>query len=216
MSILPDSLIDDILAGDQADPLESAKIPEPRALRISARHRFARMEQRQRLREVVPEPPAPGESIHVTTGGKFELFTWIPEVLDWLGTADSLYVSTWTCSRPNAVELFQFADADRIGRIHFVSGLYFKRREGAVYAYLLDGIRRRGGTYRAFPNHSKILLLSNAAKGAFLTVEGSGNLTGNPQHEQETIINSRGVWEFHRGWFEEMLRTIPPEAEVKG
>ena len=216
MNDLPDLLIDNILAGDQADPLESARIPAPRAFRLSARHRFARMEQRQRLREVVPEPPAPGESIHTTTGGKFEFFTWIPEMLEWIGKTDSLYCSTWTCSRPNAVELFQNADAGRIGRINLVTGLYFKRREAGVYAYLLDGIRSRGGTYRAFPNHSKVCLLSNAATGHYLTVEGSANLTGNPQHEQMTITNSRALWEFHRAWFEEMLTAIPPEAELKG
>jgi len=215
MNMPDDHLIADILDGERADPLESARMPTPRAYRISARHRFARLEQRQRLREVIGTLPTPGESIHCTTGGKFELFTWVPEMLEWLGTADAVYISTWTCSKVNAVELFQFADAGRIGRIHLVTGLYFKRREGSVYAFLLDGIRRRGGTYRSFPNHSKICLLSNASKGHYLTVEGSGNLTANPQHENETIINSREVWEFHRTWFEEMLVTVPAEAEAK-
>jgi hypothetical protein len=213
MTDVSDFLIESILAGDQADPLESARIPEPRAFRITARHRFARMEQRQRLREIVPEPPAPGESIHCTTGGKFELFTWIPEAIEWLGTADELYISTWTCSKPNAVELFELADAGRIGPIHLVTGLYFKRREGSIYRFLLDGLRKRGGTYRSFPNHSKVCLLSNAGKGDYLTVEGSGNLTANPQHENETIINSREVWQFHANWFREMLANIPPDKE---
>ena len=112
---------------------------------------------------------------------------------------------------PNAAELFQLADDGKLGRIHFVTGLYFKRRESAVYAYLLEGLRKRGGTYRAFPNHSKVLLLANQAQGHYLTVEGSGNFTANPQHEQETIINDRGLWEFHRQWFAEMLVSVPEE-----
>ena len=207
-----DFLIDDILNGDSADPLESAKMPSARAVRLRARHRFARQQQRQRLREIIPEPPAPGESIHVTTGGKFELFDWIPEVLEWLGRVDSLYCSTWTCSKVNAAELFQLADTGRIGRIHFCSGLYFKRRESAVYSYLLDGLRQRGGTYRAFPNHSKVVLLANADQGHYLTIHGSGNFTANPQHEVETIENSHELWEFHRKWFDEMLSSIPEEA----
>ena len=212
MTAETDFLVCDIVDGDQADPLESERMPAARAFRTSARLRFARFAQRQRLRELVPEPPAPGESIHTTSGGKFEFFSWIPEMLEWIGKADSLYCSTWTCSRPNAVELFALADAGRIGRIHFVTGLYFKRREAAVYAYLLDGIRQRGGTYRAFPNHSKVCLLSNAAAGHYLTVEGSANLTGNPQHEQMAVINDRGLWEFHAAWFREMLTTIPEEG----
>jgi hypothetical protein len=204
-----DFLIDDILHGDRADPLETERMPNPRAFRLRARHRFARVAQRQSLREAIGELPQPGESVHCTTGGKFELFTWVPEIVAWLGSVDSLYCSTWTCSKVNAAELFTLADSGKIGRIHFVSGLYFKRRENAVYAYLLDGLRQRGGTYRAFPNHSKVLLLSNEAQGHFLTVEGSGNFTANPQHEQETITNDRGLWDFHRQWFEEMLSTIP-------
>ena len=206
-----DFLVNDILDGTAADPLESAVTPSARATRISACHRFARVAQRQSLKQAIGTLPAPGESVHCTTGGKFELFTWIPEVIAWLGSVDSLYASTWTCSRANAAELFQLADAGKIGRIHFVTGLYFKRREAAVYAYLLDGLRKRGGTYRSFPNHSKVLLLAHEKQGHYLTVEGSGNFTANPQHEQETITNDRGLWEFHRGWFEEMLTAIPEE-----
>ncbi len=180
-----------------------------------ARHRFARVAQRQSLRETIGALPAPGEAVHCTTGGKFELFTWVPEIVTWLGSVDSLYASTWTCSRVNAAELFQLADGGKIGPIHFVTGLYFKRRESAVYSYLLENLRQRGGTYRAFPNHSKVLLLANEAQGHYLTVEGSGNFTANPQHEQETIINDRGLWEFHRQWFAEMLTAVPEEKPIE-
>ena len=208
-------LIDDILHGTAADPLESAKLPTGRAVRLRARHRFARVAQRHTLRETIGTLPAPGEAVHCTTGGKFELFTWVPEIVAWLGAVDSLYASTWTCSKINAAELFQLADGGKIGRIHFVTGLYFKRRESAVYAYLLEGLRQRGGTYRAFPNHSKVLLLANAAQGHYLTVEGSGNFTANPQHEQETIINDRSLWEFHCQWFAEMLVSVPEEKPIE-
>jgi hypothetical protein len=213
MTGTPDFLIDDILAAGQADPLESERMPTPRAIRLQARHRFARVAQRQSLRAAIGELPQPGESVHCTTGAKFELFSWVPEIIEWLGRVDSLYCSTWTCSKVNAAELFRLADAGKIGRIHFVTGLYFKRREGAVYSYLLDGLRQRAGTYRAFPNHSKVVLLANETGGHYLTIEGSGNFTANPQHEQETITNSRALWEFHAAWFHEMLVNIPPEAE---
>ena len=206
-------LVDDILHGTAANPLESAVIPSARAIRLELRHRFARVAQRQSLREAIGTLPEPGESVHCTTGGKFELFTWVPEIVAWLGSVDSLHCSTWTCSKVNAAELFTLADTGKIGRIHFVTGLYFKRREGAVYAYLLDGLRKRGGTYRAFPNHSKVVLLASKAQGHYLTIEGSGNFTANPQHEQETITNDFGLWQFHESWFREMLVTIPEEAK---
>ena len=130
-----DFLVNDILTGT-ADPLESAAMPSPPRLAPLRPTPLARVAQRQSLKAAIGTLPAPGESVHCTTGGKFELFTWIPEIIAWLGSLDSLYASTWTCSKANAAELFQLADAGKIGRIHFVTGLYFKRREAAVYAYL--------------------------------------------------------------------------------
>ena len=218
MTTQPDFLVLDILDGAQADELETEKVPDQRAHRMTARRRFERIGQQEALRDVIGEAPAIGESIHVVSAAKFDFWTWIPVMVEWLGTTDALYCSTWTLNRTNAVELFQLFDASKIrpGKIHFLTGLYFKRKETAVYAMLLDGIRRRGGTYRAFRNHCKVVLLSNAAKGHYLTIEGSANLTGNPRLEQYVITNDRGLHDFHRAWFDEMLVTVPPEVDTIG
>jgi hypothetical protein len=79
----------------------------------------------------------------------------------------------------------------------------------AVYAMLLDGIRARGGRYRSFQNHAKVLLLSNAGTGVWISVEGSANLTSNPRLEQYVITNDQGLYDFHRGWMEEAFRASP-------
>ena len=121
-------LIDDIIDGTARTPWNPPKCRCP-SYPAAARHRFARVAQRQTFREAIRTLPAPGEAVHCTTGGKFELFTWVPEIVAWLGSVDSLYASTWTCSRVIAAELFQLADGGKIGPIHFVTGLYFKRRE---------------------------------------------------------------------------------------
>jgi hypothetical protein len=86
-----------------------------------------------------------------------------------------------------------------------LTGTYFKRRETAVYAFLLEGIRARGGRFRAFQNHAKVQLIANPDRDAWYTVEGSANLTSNPRLEQYVITNDRPLWEFHRRWMEEML-----------
>ena len=58
-----DFLIGDIINGTGADPLESAVIPSPRAFRLSARHRFARVAQRQNLLEAIgTAKPIPTEA----------------------------------------------------------------------------------------------------------------------------------------------------------
>ena len=200
-----DYLIDDILGtGGPADPLETQHMPAAGVhRRPSPRRRFERIKQKQTLRDVIADPPSPGETIHVIGTGLYDFWTFVPQFIDWIGRAARLTCSTWTLSRPNAVELFEIWDAGRIGTADFLTGLYFKRRETAVYTMLLEGIRARGGRYRAFRNHAKVLLLENPERDAWITVEGSANLTGNPRLEQYTITNDRALYDFHRTWTEE-------------
>jgi len=198
-----DFLIADLL-GD-VDTLETDDMPAQRATTISPRRRYERVLQQQALAEVMPTPPAPGESVHVLSAAKFDFWTWVPAMIEWIDHTADLYCSTWTLNRPNAVEFFEIWDAGQIGTAHFLTGLYFKRRESAVYAYLLEGIRQRGGRYRALRNPAKVLLLNNPDRNAWLTVEGSANLTSNPRLEQYIITNDRGLYEFHRGWMDEVF-----------
>jgi len=197
----------DVIRGRDADPLESDRIPDARTLRRAARRRLERIAHAQALDEVIPEPPAAGETVHIVSNAKYDFWTWVPHMLGWLDRADELYCSTWTLSRANAVDLFQLWDQGKVapGRVGFLTGLYFKRRETAVYTMLLDGLLRRGGRYRSFRNHAKVVLLSNAKKRLWLTVEGSANLTSNPRLEQYTLSNDRQLYRFHREWMEEML-----------
>lgn len=196
-------LLDNILAGG-TDSLEG-EIPNGRTLRRMAKRRMARVGQQEHLRDSVGEMPVPGESVHIVSEAKYDFATWIPEIIGWIGKTDVLYCSTWTLSRPNAQEIFEIHDAGQVkaGQLHFLTGLYFKRREAAVYSLLLQGIAARGGRYKAFENHAKVLLLANASQGTYLTVEGSANLTANPRLEQYVLTNDRELYEFHRAWMEE-------------
>jgi len=198
-----DLLIGDILDGDAGGCLETQHMPDARALRREALRRHKRVKQRQALTQVVGEPPAPGESVHIVSEARFDFWTWVPAMIHWLGRTRALYCSTWTLSRPNAVELFELWDRGEIGVAHFLTGLYFKRRETAVYTFLLKGIRARGGRYRCFRNHAKVLLLDAPDRDTWLTVEGSANLTSNPRLEQYVLTNDRELYEFHREWMEE-------------
>lgn len=200
-------LVDDILGiGQGAETLESEHMPEGKVhRRPSARRRFERIRQKETLRDVIASPPAPGESIHVIGTGLYDFWTFVPQFIDWIGRAERLTCSTWTASRPNVIELFEIWDAGRIGTVDFLTGLYFKRRESAVYAMLLGGIRKRGGRYKASRNHAKVLLLENPDRDAWIVVEGSANLTANPRLEQYVITNDRALYDFHRSWTEEVL-----------
>ena len=200
-----DFLVDDIVSPTEVkpDPLETDYMPAARAHRLNARRRFERVAQRQALSAVLHAPPLRGESIHVVSEAKFDFWTWVPVMIDWQGATRDLYCSTWTLSRENATQMFALWDSGKIGRAHFLTGKYFKRRETAVFSYLVMGMQARNGRYRSFENHCKVLLLNNPERDIWLSVEGSANLTSNPRLEQYVLTNDRGLYEFHRGWMEE-------------
>ena len=202
-----DQLIGDIVGNFN---LETDRMPEPRLLKMEARREFRRLDQHEQLLQVIPKPPEPGVSMHVIGTGLYDFWTFVPQMIQWVGgRADELYCSTWTMNRNNVVELFTLWDDGRINphAVTFLTGEYFKRRETSVYAYLVEGLRQRGGRFRAFMNHAKVLMLKHENSGTFLVCEGSANLTANPRLEQYVLTNDRALYDFHRNWMEEMVTT---------
>ena len=119
---------------------------------------------------------------------------------------DDLYASTWTMNRDNVVELLDLMDKGKISNVTVLTGIYFKRRETAIYARLLEGIQKRGHRFKALKNHAKITLLANEASGDFVCVQGSANWTANPRVEQYVMTNDREIFEFHREWMEDCFK----------
>jgi hypothetical protein len=200
-----DLLIGGIL-GDEKKELESVKNVSSRSIKIFAKRQLQKVSQQDNLKNVIKTYPAEGEQIHVVSANKFDFWTWCPVMIDWLGTTENLLCSTWTASRSNVVDMFRIWDEKKItGTVTFVTGIYFKRREAAVYTTLVEGLLKRGGRYKAFETHAKVLLLNNVEKNVWLTVESSANLTQNPRLEQYVITNDKALYDFHRDWIEESL-----------
>lgn len=152
--------------------------------------------------EIMPELPGPGTTVHIVGNGKYDFFDWIPHLTSLIHTPAEFWGSTWTMNRGNALELLALFDAGRLTSITLLTGLYFKRRESAVYATILEGLAERGQRYLAFKNHTKLILLR--APGYDLTVEGSANYTSNPRLEQYAITNDPDLLAFHLEWINEL------------
>ncbi len=195
-----------------ADPLSTTAIPDRRAIRRDARRRWAHGRRQDLLGDVLGDKPAPGETIHFIADGSTHTWNVVQWAIDQLGQADRLYFSTWTINANAVRELAEQWQAGRIGDVGCLTGLYFRQRETAVYCRLLDTIRRHGGRYRAFLNHSKIALLYHGED--HIVIEGSANMTDNPRAEQFAITNDRDLWAHYRDWFEETLARIPPETDL--
>lgn len=201
--------LDDALAFD-LDPLEDVETESQRRistrkLRSDLKHETIDATKRQALAEVMPALPGPGECYHIVSNGDFDYWTWIPVMIGYMGRADEYYGSTWTMNRRNVVGMMEMIDRGLIVRAAVVTGLYFKRREPAVYATLFQGLRRRGMRFACLENHTKVTLLANHERGDYLVLEGSANYTANPRIEQNIILNSEAVYRFHQGWLDEVI-----------
>ena len=126
----------------------------------------------------------------------------------YMGHVAEFYGSTWTLNRANARELLELMDAGTLGKVAVVTGVYFKRREAAVYTTLVEGLATRGGRYMALENHAKVALLGNPDTDTWIVVEGSANWTANPRIEQNVVSNDRDLFEFHRAWMESVLPAV--------
>ena len=156
----------------------------------------------EHLQELLPRLPEQGWSYHIISSGNFDFWNYVPHLIKLAGQFNEFYCSTWTMNRPIAVEILKLYDAGKLKKISLMTGKYFKRRETAVYAFILDGLLARGQRYIAFSNHTKIMLLGNST--IHLTLEGSANLTANPRAEQFILTNSKNLYAFHRKWMEGM------------
>jgi hypothetical protein len=119
---------------------------------------------------------------------------------------EEFYASTWILNRRNAVELLELFDKGKIRKIGFLTGLYFKRRESATFATLYEGLSARGQRFRACQNHSKFFT-ALFSDGKALTCESSANFTKNGNIETHVLTNDRGLYQFHKSWVEEILRS---------
>lgn len=197
---------DGITAPQAEDALETIAMPDLGILsRKDVRRRLILATKREAMADILDRLPVPGETFHVVANGTFDHFDFVPRIAELMGTVDAFYGSTWTMNRQNALDLLELFDKGRLRAVALLTGVYFKRRETAVYATILEGLQARGQRFIAFENHAKVSLFARNETATHITVEGSANYTANPRLENFTVTNDIQVYELHRTWMEAML-----------
>lgn len=191
---------------DDARELETDRMIPARTLRRKARRQMRLAMRRENAAAILTALPEPGETLHIVANGTFDYWHFAPRIIALLGgRVASFYGSTWTMNRDNIADLMRLYDEGAIEQISILTGLYFKRRETANYATLLDGLTDRGQRYKAAKNHTKVMLFAAPESDNYIVCEGSANFTSNPRIEQNAISNDAALYEFHRAWMEELL-----------
>jgi len=188
------------LMPEELPTFESTARITPAAYRARAKAKMINAMREQTLAEILPELPQEDEYIHIISNGDYDYYNFVPLFVERLGTIDELWGSTWTMNRANVENLLAQYDAGKIRKIRIITGLFFKRRETAVYATLVEGLTKRGQKYVATENHAKVLLIKSGSK--HYVVEGSANWTANPRIEQNIVAQSKGLYDHHRSWMQ--------------
>lgn len=178
-----------------------------RAQKIKTKIKFENKLKREAVEELFSELPAPGESLHIVSNGRFDYFTLVPHIIDLAGEplVDEFWFSTWTMSHENVVQILNLFDRGIFKKIVGMTGEYFRSREKAVWHILETGMAERGQTLFANKNHSKVTLLRFSG-GENIVVEGSANFTANPRIEQFIVTHSPELFEFHRDWMQKLIK----------
>jgi hypothetical protein len=180
-----------------------AKITQRKA-KIQEKLKTKSFLKKEKAAEVFNEIPLTGESFHIVSNGSFDYFNFIPLAIELMGgKVNQFYFSTWTMNLSNTRELLQLFDEGKIKSIAALVGLYFKKRETNVFNELYEGLKKRNQRIFSNENHSKVTLLENGVD--YITICGSANFTANPRIEQFTVHNSKELFQFHKGWMDEIL-----------
>lgn len=186
----------------QIDPLETDAMPDARSVRRRTKNQMRLAMKTRELGEIMPVMEM-GWTYHVITRGNFDGFNFLPLVVERHGPVEEYYFTTWALNRDNVVAMMGLYDEGKVGEIRAFIGTYLKRRKTAVYGLLQNSLHERGQKMKAFRNHTKIQLIR--AGEMYVVVEGSANLTANGNCENFVVSCDREVYEFHKGWLNEMM-----------
>lgn len=176
-----------------------------RKLKIREKLKTKSFLKKEKANEVFSEIPGENESIHIISNGSFDYFTLVPICIELMGNScNNFYFSTWTLNNSNSEAILKLYDDKKVQKINCLVGLYFKKREAAVFNMIYEGLKERGQRIFSNENHSKITLLDNGKD--YIVIEGSANFTANPRIEQFTVYNSKQLFDFHKSWMDEIIK----------
>ena len=204
---------------DRPAPLAFAAIPRP-AFGTAARHldappRLTTRADRRYTRaaktaaELLPDLPAPGESVHALMLGHFDLCQVISATAKRLPALRHLRIATLCYSKRNVAELCSLLDGrkgDPVALTLLVSD-FFKEHNKALHEWAAGELAQFPAVRVASAGtHCKVACF-DLGDGDGLTFEGSANLRTNKNREQLAAIRDRTLHDWHAGWIDAFVRS---------
>lgn len=193
---------------DDFDSIETTELPKDNLrLTLSQRKKqFRKIKQTSDALSHLLPLPKKEEAVYMVSNARFDFYDFIPALIQIKNKkVTHLIGSTWIINRTNICGLFELFDSNKIAKIDFLTGIYFKRRESSNYATFVEGMQERGQRLKAALNHSKFFCLQ-FEDGECYTMQSSANFTENGNIETHVLENSADLFEFHKDWINEILK----------
>ena len=161
----------------------------------AALRRLCKPENAQELAKAMPDADT---SVHALITGNFIFADLLGAVIGIHGKPQNMTIATLSLSKKN-VEMISAMLAKDPFPIFFLISHYFSRTNKEIFAALQAVAETQPAlTIRVARTHCKIALLDYSENA--WCIETSANLRSSGNLEQVTIVNDRGLLDFHREW----------------
>ena len=171
-----------------------------RAQRTRSRVNVRRASSEAVLLGLLPDCVEDGDSWHVISGGDIDSLSFAKHLLRH-ERFDYMLLSTWCMALDDVHQLTQWLDTGTLKFLDCYVGEIFPSQYPPAYNALCDSVRRHSGRVATFRNHSKLILLGNAATQRHLVVESSANINTNPRTEQTSLTADTVLFHFYNTFF---------------
>lgn len=172
---------------------------------LSLKYEYRRAWSEVQLLEAMKYAPLDkGRAYHFITGGDVDSVSFLKVILNRKRRLDYLLMSSWVISAEDALQLRQWYEAGRIGKLDMYLGEIFpnqyKIEFGIVSAFYRD--HPEAGRFANFKNHCKVFAGCCEADDFYFGIQTSANANTNPRIEQASIVTEKKLFEFYKEFFD--------------
>ena len=167
------------------------------------RNIYRRAFSETQLLDVMPKEFEQGHSYHCITAGDVDALSYLKVILRQQDLEYCLF-STWCMAADDVMQFDEWLEAGRIKKLDAYVGEIFPGTYKMEYKKLKEVFERHQcGRIAVFKNHSKIF--AGFGEKFYFGIETSANINTNPRTENGCITIDRGIYEFYKAYFDDII-----------
>lgn len=174
-------------------------IVKPRCIKRDTRSVYRRAYSETQLLDILDINLLDGHSYHCISGGDIDSLSYLKHIVRQQRLNYVLF-STWCMADDDVLQLREWLESDKIGRIDAYCGEIFPGSYSKQHKTLKEVIEPCGGRVAIFRNHSKIY--AGTGEKFDFAIESSANINTNPRTENTTIHIGTDIYRFYKEFFD--------------